>query len=690
MQYWLLTTEFPPHFGGGIATYCVEMVSALFALGVKPTVFVPDYSLSVDKTITEDGYRVVRFHPGRLVGDHLPGRAGLSYAFKQVVIDALSTFDRPEVIESQDYCGLTYFLSMEKLCGNLLLKDIPIAVMMHTPEYAVRPANASVRYLFPEYWNDELERFSLKAADMVWAPSHKVLSMIEPDLLTARPQVIRNPYTMPSEPDEEPNTNLLYFGRVQRLKGIEPFIAAYNRLVEAGLQDQLDIIGGDSSYDVRGITMMEHLKKSYRPLIERQKLQFLGLMDRKIAMTKLRRAKVVAIPSLYENFSYAALEAMSLGRVVVTSRQCGHTEVMQSGFDGFIFDHDIPGDLDDKLDQALRLSPGDWARIGRNARATVAAVCHPTTVVSEKLEAVRRFYDRPAESSEGQTFPFLRLARTVDVSKSKMSSGYPEPENGLLSIIIPYFNLEAYLAEAIKSALAVDYKNVEIIVLNASSTKTESIAEFYRLKSFYQSTDCIRFVHIKDKGLADTRNRGVTIARGEFVTFLDADDLVERNYYSRAVEILVKYKNVGFVGCWVQYFEGNDGKWITWNAEPPYLLFHNTMNSASAVYRRAAYLEAGGNDVSMFVGMEDYESIIRIVACGYGGVAIPEFLFNYRVRRDSMMRQLAPRSNIYNYQIISEKNPEIYRKHAIDLIGLLNANGPGYRHDNPLVPAGFG
>lgn len=683
-----MTTEFPPYHGGGISTYCTEMARALPEAGVRLTVFVADWSLQERRAVEESRTRVIRFNPAIAAIRSLSGRATLAYGFKEVVLEAIAEFGAPDLIESQDYCGLSYFLSMEKLCGNAALRNVPIVVMMHTPEFALRQVNSSTNYIFPEFWNDELERFSLKAADLVWAPSHAVLNELGDGALSSRAQVIRNPYGLPPAPSSGEAEGLFYFGRVQRLKGIERLMTAYSRLVEGGLAEPLNIIGGDASFEIRGITMMEHLHKTHRRLIGEDKVRFAGLLPRKEALDRLKSARVVVMPSLYENFSYAALESMSMERVIVTSRQSGHSEVMKNGWDGFVFDHDVPGDLQAKLADALSLSPTERDRIGRNARETVAEVCRPDRIIHEKLTSIRNAKVIVPGAEDKRAFPFLRLEKLVEVAE-QMPPRRPT-QAGLLTIVIPYFNLEAFLAEAIDSALAVDYPNTEVLILNASSTKTESIAEFYRLRELHRHVERLRFLHIDDHGLADTRNRGAELARGEFVTFLDSDDRVRPSYYSKAIDVLSRFDNVGFVGCWVQYFEGSDNQWITWNAEPPYLLFHNTMNSASAVYRRELFLACGGNDVSMFVGMEDYEMLVRMVAHGFGGVALPEILFDYRVRANSMMRQLAPRSNIYNYEQIARRNSALFEKHAVAFAGLLNANGPGYRHDNPLISAGFG
>jgi glycosyltransferase involved in cell wall biosynthesis len=90
--------------------------------------------------------------------------------------------------------------------------------------------------------------------------------------------------------------------------------------------------------------------------------------------------------------------------------------------------------------------------------------------------------------------------------------------NPLVSVIIPAYNAERYLAEAIESVLAQSYYPLEIIVVNDGSTdNTAAVAANFG--------DRISYHHHQNSGLSRTLNRGVGLARGEFLAFLDADDL---------------------------------------------------------------------------------------------------------------------------------------------------------------------
>ena len=145
-------------------------------------------------------------------------------------------------------------------------------------------------------------------------------------------------------------------------------------------------------------------------------------------------------------------------------------------------------------------------------------------------------------------------------------------------------------------------------------------------------------------------------------------------------------ENVHFAGCWVQYFENSKSIWPAFMPEPPLILNHNMINSSSLVYKRSAFLAAGKNDPDMvFQGLEDYESVIAMLSRGFGGVVIPEVLFNYRIRRIRCSGPFRNRKTYDLYQYISNKHKQFYATFAADIFNLLNANGPGILLDNPSL-----
>ena len=119
----------------------------------------------------------------------------------------------------------------------------------------------------------------------------------------------------------------------------------------------------------------------------------------------------------------------------------------------------------------------------------------------------------------------------------------------MVSIIIPVYNGEKFISKAIESALNQTYKPIEIIVVDDGSTdKTEEIVKQYNVKYFYQD----------NSGPSTARNRGISIAKGEYIAFLDADDIYLPNKIERQILEFKKDNDLGVVYNSVRNIDEND------------------------------------------------------------------------------------------------------------------------------------
>lgn len=101
--------------------------------------------------------------------------------------------------------------------------------------------------------------------------------------------------------------------------------------------------------------------------------------------------------------------------------------------------------------------------------------------------------------------------------------------NQLISIIIPAYNLESYIERTIQSVLSQDYPHFEIIVVNdGSKDRTKEILDHLSAKH----SDRLRVFHIPNGGVTNARLTGVRAAKGEWIAFVDGDDLIEPNIYT--------------------------------------------------------------------------------------------------------------------------------------------------------------
>jgi len=113
----------------------------------------------------------------------------------------------------------------------------------------------------------------------------------------------------------------------------------------------------------------------------------------------------------------------------------------------------------------------------------------------------------------------------------------------LVSIIVPCYNAARFVPTTIESVIAQTYPNWELILIDDGST--DNTAEV--IKPFLTDSR-IQFHVQKNQGVSATRNRGIILAKGEFIAFLDSDDIWEPDKLRQQLEVFNKYPDVGVCG----------------------------------------------------------------------------------------------------------------------------------------------
>ena len=109
-------------------------------------------------------------------------------------------------------------------------------------------------------------------------------------------------------------------------------------------------------------------------------------------------------------------------------------------------------------------------------------------------------------------------------------------KNELISIVVPIYNVEKYLEKCVESILRQTYKNIEIILVDDGSPDLcGEICENYK-----KIDKRITVIHKKNGGLSDARNYGIKHSNGKYITFIDSDDYVERDYIEYLYNLIKK------------------------------------------------------------------------------------------------------------------------------------------------------
>ena len=123
-------------------------------------------------------------------------------------------------------------------------------------------------------------------------------------------------------------------------------------------------------------------------------------------------------------------------------------------------------------------------------------------------------------------------------------------KNPLVSVIIPLYNAEKYIAETLQNVLEQTYSPIEILVVDdGSSDNSLAIARTFECKNvkIFTQPNC---------GASAARNLGLREAKGDFIQFLDADDLLSENKIEQQIKILLNYPNTISTSSIVHFFDG--------------------------------------------------------------------------------------------------------------------------------------
>lgn len=182
----------------------------------------------------------------------------------------------------------------------------------------------------------------------------------------------------------------------------------------------------------------------------------------------------------------------------------------------------------------------------------------------------------------------------------------------LVSIIIPVYNGEKYVSEAIKSALAQTYKNIELLLINDGST--DSSADVIRP---YLNDNRIVYIEQQNAGVASARNTAIGVAKGKYIGFLDQDDLWHKNKLEEQVAILENDENIALIHSKQDFIDSQGNKinfnWIIGGTGDCFAdIFIKNKIAVLTVLIRKTILDKIGLFNERLSGADDYEMWLRV------------------------------------------------------------------------------
>jgi hypothetical protein len=214
-----------------------------------------------------------------------------------------------------------------------------------------------------------------------------------------------------------------------------------------------------------------------------------------------------------------------------------------------------------------------------------------------------------ADSSEknSASVPLIMKTGLIGLSAGKASNAQSSPmssvfEPGLVSVIIPTFNRGHLLGDAIDSVLAQTYRPIECVIADADSSDNTLEVVRHKQTSVPQNTGFkLLYVSEPDRGASASRNLGLKNCNGEFIQFLDSDDVLVREKLNHHVQVLRSNKDLELV-------------WSGWKVEPEHSL-KAALLGANAKLMTSDFTPANALQTKIVIPWEPWPCLFRRRLC---------------------------------------------------------------------------
>jgi glycosyltransferase involved in cell wall biosynthesis len=283
--------------------------------------------------------------------------------------------------------------------------------------------------------------------------------------------------------------------------------------------------------------------------------------------------------------------------------------------------------------------------------------------------------------------------------------------NPLVSIIIPTYNLSAYIAETLNSVQSQSFKNFEVLIIDdTSDDNTVEIVKTYQK----QDQRFKLFINCHKKGVSGARNTGIDHAIGEWIAFLDGDDIWSNDSLLLRLTILKEYPDAQYIGgnyarfsqditqaeksnillnpIWHEYFfnASNTGKCVCIEQPITHFLRSVFAQTGTILVKSVIVKELGGFEETL-LSTEDHQLWLKIASHVKAFIFIPEIVMFYRQRENSLthttrsMYHDAPRA----YQmLLNDSSFRLYHKElSKNICHFIKLNSFIYRNNKQYLQA---
>ena len=210
------------------------------------------------------------------------------------------------------------------------------------------------------------------------------------------------------------------------------------------------------------------------------------------------------------------------------------------------------------------------------------------------------------------------------------------------TVVVPYYNAGSYVNETMQSILSQTRLPDEIIIVNDGSTDELSLRKLDEMEKIKN----VNIVHQENSGVGAALTKGAKLASGEVVFEVDSDDILDKKYVEKFMNVFENDETVDGVTCGYNlFFDGVSWreeknvhrKYMPDGLEIPRVFFENCAGGQNSAFRKSALEKIGYWD-KRFSTAQDWGIWLQFLERGLKQKIIPEYLYYYRVRKGSLLQ----------------------------------------------------
>lgn len=535
----------------------------------------------------------------------------VSYEIRKIL-----TKEKHDIVRFVDFMGSAFHcIQAKRIYGEF--EDTIFAVDMYGSSQFQNEAGESWGFGgFEQLIVQYMERYCCEFCDRLTSPTQSMFewAIKKRWILCEEKNVIHNTLITDFHISKIPDkSNLIFCGELSKAGGLHLFCSALQKLPEETLTKIKSVTFIGESSTVGNIHAEEYIYNSMTSINHSYTI-LNSLLPEDIIRECERLNGIIVFPQIISNNDIEFIAAIAYNIPLIAVSSASHSEIVNNS----VTFTNSPEALAKKIQE---LEEVDFSNI-------------------------KHRYDGAAQ--EAKWIENNNLFTHKDLEKYEAKP--------LVSICMAYYNHGKYLNMALSSIEALDYPNIEVILVNDGSTDVKSNEIFDKLKMEFGGVK-YKFVNKENEGPSIARNYAASMAKGKYLLFMDSDNIAKPNMVSDFVKAMER-SDYDCLTCYFDQFLGeglaeDSEKGLTYTMIGPCLelgLFMNCFGDTNFIVKREVFLRLDGFYKSRIV-TEDWHFLSRLCLNGYKMDVVPVPLFWYRVLPES---NVSYGSEYFKQQLILE------------------------------------